>query len=108
MSNKEAKTPVPFSVMAGEGESFVVGEKTYTIKPMLVGDALKFIDDNLSVGTQIYNLALKKSRNLLDGYLKKYCIDEKGQPMTIERIIQDEWTLADLKRCVQQLTELSG
>ena len=108
MSKTEAKAPVPFSVMSGEGDSFIVGEKTYTVKPMLVGDALKFADDSLSVGSQIFNLADPKAKEKLDNYLQRYCTDETGEAMSIEKIINDGWSVVDLKLFIRKVVDISG
>jgi hypothetical protein len=62
MNNKEAKTPVPFSVMNGDPEFFIAQNKSYHISPMKIADALKFSDENLSVGSQIFNIAIKEKR----------------------------------------------
>jgi hypothetical protein len=105
---KDEKVPVPFSVMSGDGESFVVGEKAYTIKPMLVGDALKFSEEGLSIGSQIFNLSDKKSRAKLDKYLGQYCNDETGASMSIDRISTDNWNLVHLKQFIRKLVDISG
>lgn len=104
----KTKTPIPFSVMSGEGDSFIVGEKTYTVNPMLVGDALKFADDNLSVGSQIFNIAEKNSRKKIDGYLSKYCTNEKGDAMSLDAVVADEWDVVHLKNFVKKLVDISG
>lgn len=108
MANQEIKTPVPFSIMNGEGDSFVVGEKNYTVKPMLVGDALKFSDDNLSVGSQIFNIAIKEKREKINKYLSKYCTNDKGEPMSLESAIADDWDVVDLKEFIKKLVDISG
>ncbi|WP_024834154.1 hypothetical protein [Ruminiclostridium josui] len=108
MSDITEKTPVPFSVMNGDGESFAVGEKTYTVKPMLVGDALKFAADGVSLGSQIFNLGDKKSKEKLEKYLSQYCVDESGEPMTIDKIIVDNWNVVHLKLFIRKLVDISG
>lgn len=108
MSKTEAKAPVPFSVMSGDGEPFVVGEKTYTVSPILVGDALKFADEGLFIGSQIFNLGNKESRVKLDTYLSQYCTDENSETMSIEKISADKWSVVDLKLFVRKLCDISG
>lgn len=108
MSKIDEKTPVPFSVMSGEGESFVVGEKSYTVKPMLVGDALKFAEDGLFIDVQLFNLGNKKAKAKLDEYLSRYCIDENNESMSIEKITTDNWNLVHLKQFVKKLVDISG
>lgn len=108
MSNKEAKAPVPFSVMNGDGETLDVGKNSYTVKPMLVGDALKFADEGLSIGSQIFNLVSLEMRQKLDGYLSKYCFDKKNEPMSIDRIVKEEWDVVHLKNFIRKLVDISG
>lgn len=108
MGNVTEKTPIPFSVMSGEGESFVVGEKSYTVKPMLVGDALKFAEDGLFIDVQLFNLGNKKAKAKLDEYLSRYCIDENNESMSIEKITTDNWNLVHLKQFVKKLVDISG
>ena len=108
MNNKEAKAPVPFSVMNGDGESFIVGDKKYTVRPMLVGDSLKFAEDGLSISSQLFNLANKEAKEKLDFYLSQYCFDENKDPMTIEKVIADKWSIIDLKNFLRKLCDLSG
>lgn len=110
MSNKEAtkRTPVPFSVMAGEPELFIAQNKKYYVKPMKIGEALKFIEDNIHVETQIFNLAVKENREKVDYYLSKYCTNEKGESMSLEAIQNDDWDLVDLKNFIRKLCDISG
>ena len=109
MSKEENNViPTPFSVMIGEGETFKVGDKSYTVKPMLVGDAIKFLGESLSIGTQIFNLANKKAKAKLDEYLTKYCTNEKNEPMNIDKIVEDEWNLVQLKEFMRKLCDISG
>lgn len=108
MGNVTEKTPVPFSVMSGDGESFVVGEKNYTVKPMLVGDALKFAEDGLFIDVQLFNLGNKKAKAKLEEYLSRYCVDENNDPMSIEKITTDNWNVVHLKQFVKRLVDISG
>lgn len=109
MSKEENNViPTPFSVMIGEGETFKVGDKSYTVKPMLVGDAIKFLGESFSIGTQIFNLANKKAKAKLDEYLTKYCTNEKNEPMSINKVVEDEWNLVQLKEFMRKLCDISG
>jgi hypothetical protein len=108
MNNKEAKTPVPFSVMSGDGESFIVKDKKYTVLPMEVGDALKFSDEGLSIGPQIFNLSKPEAREKISNYLSRYCLDENGESMSLDRIVEEKWVLGDLRLFVRTLVEISG
>lgn len=104
----KTKDPIPFSVMSGEGDSFIVGEKVYTVKPMLVGDALKFLDDKISIDLQIFNLTNAKTKAKLSEYLSAYCANEAGEAMNIDKIIEDGWTVVDLKMFMRKLCDISG
>jgi len=106
MEKKNAATP--FHVMSGEGEQFEVGNKAYTVIPMSVGDALKFLNESFSIGTQIFNLADKKNRKKIEEYLAKYCKDEKGEPMSLEKIVEDNWNVVHLKQFIRKLCDISG
>lgn len=61
MSN-DSKTPTSLSVMLGEGGSLSVKGKSYTIKPIALKDIEKFMKDNLSLGSQLFNITDKKSK----------------------------------------------
>lgn len=108
MSNQEAKAPVPFSVMSGDPELFIAQGKKYNVSPMKIGDALKFSENNLSIGSQIFNIAIKENREQMDYYLSKYCTNEKGEPMSIDSAIADDWDIVDLKNFVRKLCDISG
>lgn len=108
MSKIDEKAPVPFSVMSGDGESFVVGEKTYTVKPMLVKHALEFASEGLSIGSQIFNLTDKKAMAKVSGYLAGYCANEAGESMDLNKIAEDNWTVVDLKQFMRKLVDISG
>lgn len=108
MSNKEAKFPIPFGVMNGDTDVFIAQEKNYNVKPMKIGDALKFTDDNLSIDAQVYNIALKKKRESVDKYLSQYCTNEKGESMSLKTAIADDWDVVDLKKFIKKLVDISG
>jgi hypothetical protein len=108
VNNKEAKAPVPFSVMTGDSELFIANDKKYNVKPMLIGDALKFTEDNLSIGSQIFNIGIEANREKIESYLKKYCTNDKGDEMSVESVVADEWSVVDLKNFVRKLCDISG
>lgn len=108
MNEKDTKTPVPFSVMSGDGESFIVNGKEFTVKPMTIKDALKFSNESLSIGPQIFNIANKEYREKIDGYLSKYCFDSSGNPVSLELVANDDWNLVHLKEFMKKLCDLSG
>ncbi len=108
MSKIDEKTPVPFSVMSGDGEPLVVGEKAYTVKPMLVKQALEFASEGLSIGSQIFNLTDKKATAKVSDYLAGYCTNESGESMDLNKIAEDNWTVVDLKQFMRKLVDISG
>lgn len=108
MSNQEAKAPVPFSVMNGDPELFIAQGKKYNVSPMKIADAVDFSDDNLSVGSQIFNIAVKENREQVNGYLSKYCTKENGDSMTLEIAMADDWDIVDLKKFIRKLCDISG
>lgn len=108
MATKKTNNPVPFSVMSGEGDSLFIGDKEYTVKPMLVGDALKFLESTISIDMQLYNLTAPRAKTKLAEYLTDYCTNESGTAMSIDKIIEDGWTLADLKMFMRKLCDISG
>ena len=105
MAKKEA---TPLSTMLGSGEDFFVGEKRYTVKPLKLKHIDEFINDNLSLGWQLVNITDQNARDKLDKWLSRQVVDEKGNPMSLEKAMEDDWDLADLKRCIQRLLDISG
>ncbi|MDD5486696.1 MAG: hypothetical protein WC231_05400 [Dehalococcoidales bacterium] len=112
MSEKEA-TPVSLGVMLGSSEFFVVKqrqtgkEKRYSVYPLCLDDVDK-VSSRLAIKAQIYNLANEDNRKLLEEILPRYVFDSDGNPMDIEKAKQDQWSLTDLRRCVEKLFDLSG
>lgn len=118
--SKDTNSPTPLSVMLGDGDEFVVGDKTYTIMPIAIKDVQEFMKDNLSLGSQLFNVANTKERAKVDRWLggKKdkdgnivktgYCFDEEGNPVDLEKIENDGWNVAHLRKFFERLCELSG
>lgn len=105
MAKKEA---TPLSVMLGSSESFIVGEKRYTVKPLKLKHVDEFVKDNLSLGLQLVNITNEEAKGKLDKWLSRQVVDEKGNPISLEKAMEDEWDLGDLKRCIQRLLDISG
>lgn len=109
MSNQEAK-PVDLATMLGifGGEDFAVGDKKYVVKPLSLKEVNEFMNDNLSLGTQLWAVDNKESREKLDKWLSRHCFDRTGEPMTLEKATNDDWTIVDLKKFVYKLCDISG
>jgi len=110
MGKTEANSPVDLSTMLGilGGNDFIVGDKKYVVKPMSIAEVDEFVKDNLSLGTQLFAIANKETRNKLEKWLSGHCFDKIGEPMTIEKAIKDDWNIVDLKEFVKKLCDLSG
>ena len=106
--SENAKSPTPLSVMLGDGGSFDVKGKSYTIKPIALKDIEKFMKDNLSLGVQLFNVSDKKTREKVDRWLTGYCFDEDGNPVSLEKAMADDWDVVDLKEFFRKLCDFSG
>lgn len=107
--SKKTNSPTPLSTMLGDGDSFVTRNgKSYTVNPMTLADVNEFIKDNMSIGCQLWNIANEKEAKKIDRWLKGYCFDEEGNPVTLERAINDGWDLVDLKNFIRKLCDISG
>jgi hypothetical protein len=110
MSNQEAKNPVDLSTMLGtlSGDSFKVGDKTYTVKPMALKHVDEFMKDNLSLGAQIFNLSNKDVKSKIEKWLSGYCFGRNGEAMSLQKAMDDDWNIVDLKNFLKKLCDLSG
>lgn len=108
MSKDENKEVTSLATMLGSGDEFVVKDKTYLIKPIALKDVEKFMKDNLSLGTQIFNVSDKKTREKVDGWLNGYCFDEKGEAIGLEKAMENDWDVLDLKEFFKKLCDFSG
>lgn len=106
----EANSPVDLSIMLGTlgGEGFKVGEKTYTVKPMALKHVDEFMKDNLSLGAQIFSLSNAGSRKKLEKWLTGYCYDANGEAMSLQKAMDDDWNVVNLKEFIKKLCDLSG
>lgn len=106
MAGKKEATPL--SLMLGGGEDFLVGEKRYTVKPLKLKHVDEFVKDNLNLGLQLVNLTNEAAKEKLDKWLSRQVVDQKGTPLSLERAIEEDWDLGDLKKCIQRLLDISG
>ncbi len=102
------KKPVSLSTMLGNGTSFEVNGKIYTIKPIALKDIEDFMKDNLSLGSQLFNVADKKAREKINRWLTGYCFDEDGNSTGFEKVSNDGWDVVDLKEFIKKLCDFSG
>lgn len=105
MANKQ---PTPLSVMLGNGETLEVKGKTYTVNPIALKDIDEFVKSQTSVGPQFFNLIEKKSKDNINKWLEGYCVDEKGDPVTLKHITEDGWDVKDLREFMKKLCDMSG
>lgn len=104
----EEKTPTPLSVMLQSGGDFEVKGKIYKVRPLSLKDTEMFMKDNLSLGAQLFSVSEKKSRENINKWLSGYCFDDKDTPVTIEKAMEDNWDVVDLKEFIRKLCDLSG
>ncbi len=108
MSKQEANAPVSLSTMLGTGETFEAKGKTYTVKPITLAHIEEFMADNLSLGSQLFNVTNKDAKTKVDKWLAGYCTNEKGESMSLQNAIDDGWDIIDLKNFFRKLCDLSG
>lgn len=78
------------------------------MKPLKLRHVDEFVKDNLSLGLQLVNITNEEARDKLDKWLSRQVADETGGPMSLEKVIGEDWDLSDLKRCIQRLLDISG
>ncbi len=108
MGKTEANVPIDLSVMLGSGQEFEAKDKTYTVKPIMLAHIEDFMADNLSIGSQLFNLTSVEAKAKVSGWLSGYCTNSKGEPMSIQKAMDDSWDIVDLKKFFQKLCDLSG
>jgi hypothetical protein len=104
----EAKSPISLSTMLGDGDDFEAKDKAYTVKPIALKHIDEFMKDNLSLGTQMFTISNPESKAKIEKWMNGYCFDEKGEPMSIEKAMADDWDIVDLKNFIKRLCDLSG
>lgn len=104
----EEKEITSLSTMLGNGGNFNAKDKSYTIKPIALKDIENFMKDNLCLGSQLFNVADKKSREKIDRWLTGYCFDEDGNATGLEKVSIDGWDIIDLKEFIKKLCDYSG
>lgn len=105
--SKTDNSPASLATMLGTGESFDVKGKVYTVKPIALAHIEEFMSDNLSIGSQLFNVTNKDAKAKVDKWLSGYCTDE-NEPMTLQKAMADGWDIVDLKNFFKRLCDLSG
>lgn len=118
---KETKTsPTPLSVMLGSGDFLIVKDKKYKVKPIALKDIEEFMSDELSIGSQLFNITNPERRKKVDRWLGGvkdkegniikggYCFDEKDNPVSLKIAMNSGWDIVDLKEFMKKLCDLSG
>jgi len=99
---------VSLATMLGGGDFFSVGEKRYKVKPLKLKDIDEFQKDAVNVGPQLYSMINEEARSKLEKWLSRQVFDANNEPMTLQKAIDDDWDLSDLRLCVQKIIDLSG
>lgn len=109
MPNKDVvNMPLSLNDMTGGGEIFTVGGKKYTVKPLKLREIPEYNKDSVNVGPQLFSMLDERQKTVVDKWLGKKVEDEKGNPMSIERAEEDDWSLTDLRQCLLKIIDVSG
>jgi hypothetical protein len=120
MSKAEANVPVDLSVMLGTGETFEVKGRTYTVKPIILAHIEEFMADDLSLGSQLFNVTNDDARRKVDKWMggvkgkdgtterEGYCFDIRNNPVDLQKAMANGWDIVDLKKFFRKLCDLSG
>jgi len=106
--SKTDGSPVSLANMLGTGEDFSAKDKIYTIKSIALKRIDEFMKDNLSLGSQLFNISNPDAKTKVDKWLAGYCFDAKGEAVTLEKAMADDWDIVDLKGFFKKLCDLSG
>lgn len=107
MANKEAK-PVPLSAMTGSGAMIEIAGKQYQLTVLKVKESEEFTQDNVNFGSQYLTLMDPDAKATLVKWLGRHLFTETGEPVTLEIIENDDWTVADIKTFWRKLVDFSG
>jgi hypothetical protein len=66
------------------------------------------MNDNLSIGAQLFNVVNKEAKTKVDKWLSGYTVNSKGESMSLEKAMEDDWDVVDLKNFFKKLCDLSG
>ncbi|MBA1335829.1 MAG: hypothetical protein HPY66_1647 [Firmicutes bacterium] len=106
MSDKKA---VPLGVMLGAPELFTASNgKVYEIAPLLLKEVPEFQNDRISIGAQIFNITDEEAKQSLEKWVARKFQTAKGQAVTVQDLMNDDWTVVDLKNAIRKLADISG
>jgi len=105
--DKEKLAPVSLATMVGQGDIFEAANKRYTVKPLKLKHVPEFLEDNISIGSQLFNLANEEARMKLEKWIPLIIFDG-GESLTLQRLIDDDWDLNDLKALLRKTLDISG
>ena len=114
VDKKEAKTkkvdaPLPtLATMLGSGEDFFAQGKKYRVNPLKLKDVDDFQKDSINIGPQMFSLVNEVERKKLEKWFSKQVFDGKEELMTLQKAMDDDWDLSDLRRCIQKMIDISG
>jgi hypothetical protein len=108
MAKKEAKTPVDLATMLGGGEYTIFQGKRYKVKPLKLRDREEFIKDELNFGSQFFTLIDAGLTAKLEKWMGRYLFDENDEPVTLAMVEEADWDIADLRKFVRMLVDISG
>jgi len=103
----EKPTTVPLSVMVGQGNLFLAQDKEYQIIPLKLKYVSEFLEDQISIGGQLFNLADKDSKDKVEKWIPRV-IKHNDKEITLQDLMNHDWDLSDLKRLWKDVLDISG
>jgi len=103
----EKSTNVPLSVMVGQGNLFLAQGKEYQVIPLKLKSVDEFLADQISIGSQIFNLSDKESKDKVEKWIPRV-IKHNDKEVTLQDLMDHDWDLSDLKRLWKDVLDISG
>ncbi len=122
MNKMEANSPTSLADMLGVGMPFEVNGNTYTVCPIMAAHIDLFMNEKISLKTQMFNLSDDESKANVNKWLgeeiiaiiagkeikARYCFDKDGTPMSLEKAMIDGWNVVHFKNFFRKLCDISG
>lgn len=108
MAKKEAAKAAPLSAMSGSGNFVEIAGKQYQLTVLKVKESDEFTGDNINFGSQFLTLANPEEKAIFLKWLGRHLFTESGEPVTLEIIENDDWTIVDIKTFWRLLVDFSG